>query len=70
MSNEDDEKTIHQVIDALSERFPDLPHDTVEKAVVVEYQSFADSPVRDYIAVLVQRGARMRLANDSSSLAA
>jgi hypothetical protein len=52
---------IRQVCERLSRQFPELPPDEIEKAVYGKYDSFAESPVRDFVPVLVERGSRQRL---------
>ena len=45
-----------------SGQFPELPPDEIERTVRVKYESFADSPIRDFVPVLVERAARRQLA--------
>jgi len=49
------------VCERLSRQFPELPPEEIEKAVHGKYDSFAKSPVRDFVPVLVERGSRERL---------
>jgi len=58
--NESD--AIRQVVGRLSRQFPELPAEDVEQAVYGKYESFTDSPIRDFVPVLVERAARKRLA--------
>ena len=50
-----------EVVERLSERFPDVSREVVEAAVRVEHEGL-DGPVRDYVPVLVEHAARDRLA--------
>lgn len=58
--NEND--AIQHVVGRLARQFPELPPREVERAVYGKYESFADSPIRDFVPVLVERSARNRLA--------
>lgn len=60
VQNEND--AIQHVVGRLARQFPELPATEVERAVYGKYKSFADSPIRDFVPVLVERGARNRLA--------
>ena len=50
-----------EVVERLSQRFPDVSREVVEAAVRVEHEGL-DGPVRDYVPVLVEHAARDRLA--------
>ena len=52
---------MEEVVERLSERFPDVSREVVEAAVRVEHEGL-DGPVRDYVPVLVEHAARDRLA--------
>lgn len=45
------------------ERFPELPATEVEQAVYGRYGTFDESPVRDFVRVLVERATREQLAD-------
>jgi hypothetical protein len=45
----------------LREKFPAVPPHEIDGAVRAELDEFAGSPVRDYIEVLTERGAKKRL---------
>lgn len=59
-----------QVTRRLREKFPAAAPGEVEAAVRAELDEFAGRPVRDYIEVLTERGARKRLRTAASSIAA
>ncbi len=61
-----EEDAIRQVAARLTRQFPDLPVDEVERAVYGKYGSFDDSPVRDFVPVLVERASRGRLAEQQT----
>ena len=61
MSHVDEHQAIEQVCARLSARFPTVPAETVRRVVSETHQAL-DGPVRDYVPVLVERGARERLA--------
>jgi hypothetical protein len=58
---QDDEKVVREVIEHLLERLPQAPEDEVEKTVVALFGEWADSPVRSFLPVLVEKEARERL---------
>ena len=53
---------MQHVVGRLGGQFPELPPDEIERTVRVKYESFADSPIRDFVPVLVERAARRQLA--------
>jgi hypothetical protein len=56
-----EEEAIRQVAERLAQQFPEVPVPDVEQAVYSKYGSFQDSPVRDFVPVLVERASRRRL---------
>lgn len=59
----DDEATrIREVVERLTRRHPDVPAETVERVVHRSHARFADTPVRDFIPLLVERNARNELS--------
>lgn len=54
-------QAIAAAVDRLTERFPDEPRSVVEDVVAEEYSVLDGCRVRDYVAILVERGARRRL---------
>ena len=67
MSDSDETKSIDTVIAALELRFPTLPRPEIEEVVGHTYHQFDGAPIRDYIPVLVQRGARNQLLEMSGA---
>jgi hypothetical protein len=59
---QDESDAIRHIVGRLSRQFPELPAEDVERAVYRKYESFTDSPIRDFVPVLVERAARRRLA--------
>lgn len=57
----DPEKEIRVIVDDLAQHHPSLPRSVVEVTVREEWQSYATARVRDFVPVLVLRGARERL---------
>ena len=53
---------IQHVVGRLGGQFPELPPDEIERTVRDKYESLADSPIRDFVPVLVERAARRQLA--------
>ena len=58
-----EEDAIRAVATRLTRRFPELRPDEVHQAVYGKYHQFDDSPVRDFVPLLVEQAARRRLAS-------
>lgn len=54
-------QALADVVDRLALRFPVEPRSVIEEVVAHEYSLFAESRVRDYIPILVERAAKLRL---------
>ena len=54
-------QALADVVDRLAQRFPVEPRSVIEEVVAHEYSLFAESRVRDYIPILVERAAKLRL---------
>jgi hypothetical protein len=52
---------IRQVAERLARQYPELPSGEVEQAVYRAYGTFDESPVRDFVPVLVERASRREL---------
>ncbi|MBF4573923.1 hypothetical protein ITJ64_15515 [Herbiconiux sp. VKM Ac-1786] len=59
-----DEETIEQIVDRLQERFPDRDRAEIEAVARDEYRTLEGRPVRDYLAILVERSTRKRLKKE------
>ncbi|WP_422386418.1 three-helix bundle dimerization domain-containing protein [Cryobacterium breve] len=60
--NLDDElQAVDKIVDRLTERFPNLPRSSVERAVREEHETFSGRPIRDFVPVLVEHGVKERL---------
>lgn len=57
----DIDEIYRQVSTRLREKFPQVPATEVDAAVRAELDELAGRPVRDYIEVLTERGAKKRL---------
>ncbi|HCB59616.1 MAG TPA: hypothetical protein DEP82_17330 [Arthrobacter bacterium] len=55
---EGEDRAVAHVIDRLAERFPDVPRSSIERAVQERRAALAGNPVRDYIPVLIEHGAK------------
>ena len=65
---ESSERTvIDQVVDRLAEKFPGVPGEKVTDVVNACYAHFDGRPVRDFVPLFVERGARSQLAQISGS---
>lgn len=60
-TNIDIDEIYTHVISRMREKFPELAPSDIEAAVRAELDEFAGRPVRDYIEVLTERGAKKRL---------
>ena len=58
-----EDQEIARVINRLTQQFPELPPEEIERAVHGTYTSFGDSPIRDFVPVLVERASRKTLAD-------
>lgn len=61
MTNEPEVRALMAVVDRLAERFPEEPRSVIENVVAEEHRVLDDGPIRDYVPVLVERAARLRL---------
>jgi hypothetical protein len=52
---------IKQVVDRLSSVYPDVPADTVATVVHVNHARFDGRPVRDFVPLFMERGAKEEL---------
>jgi hypothetical protein len=57
----DELKAVEQVCERLVARFPTVPITTV-RATVQEFHATLDGPVRNFVPILVEHGARDRLS--------
>jgi hypothetical protein len=58
-------RALRSVVDRLSRRFPDHPRSLIEDVVAYEHSLFAEGRVRDYIPILVERAAKLRLGSSA-----
>lgn len=62
-----DEDTIKQVVDRLQAKYPDTPRADIESATRTEFGELAGRPVKDYLAILVERATKKRLKKSGST---
>ena len=62
MTKESEARALMEVMERLAERFPDKDRSAIEQIVAEEHELLDDGPIRDYVPVLVERAARLRLA--------
>jgi hypothetical protein len=60
----DEERVLAQVSESLGRQFPTLAKDALAARVRQAQARLADAPVRDFIAVLVERAVRQELAKE------
>jgi len=58
---EHEDHAVAQVIDRLAERYPDRPRSFIEDVVTAERHLLDGKPIRDYVPVLIEHGAKARL---------
>ena len=63
-----EEDAIRQVAARLAQQFPEVPAPDIERAVYGKYGSFDESPVRDFVPVLVERASRQQLRDTRTRL--
>ena len=63
MSKEPEVRALLAVVDRLAERFPGQDRTVIEQMVAEEHALFDDGPIRDYVPVLVERAAKLRLSH-------
>ncbi|WP_258803069.1 three-helix bundle dimerization domain-containing protein [Pseudarthrobacter sp. NS4] len=56
-------QALTDVVNRLAERFPGEPRSVIEDLVAHEHSLFDESRVRDYIPILVERAAKLRLVH-------
>jgi hypothetical protein len=61
MNGSDEERAVEQVADRLAVRFPDVPKDRVVDVVSQAHSALDGNPIRDFVPVLVEHDARVRL---------
>lgn len=61
MAKQDEAQAVAAVIDRLAMKFPDTPRPQIEEVVSEEYTALNDGPIRDYVPVLIERAAKLRL---------
>lgn len=67
-NDESEERAVSEVIDRLSEKYPAVDRARIETIVAEEHLAFAGKPVRDFVAVLVEKSSKKRVKQLSKSL--
>jgi len=66
LSPEDEIRAVTEVVERLAASFPQVAPDVVQHTVRTSYEHFADSPIRDFVPVLVERMAKTSLVTKST----
>lgn len=66
MKTPNEDEAVAEIVSRLSTRFPDAPRADVEAVVDSEHHAYDGRPVRAYVPVLVERGAKQKLRAQSS----
>jgi hypothetical protein len=61
VTREDEDRQVAAVAERLASRHPEVPAETVDEIVREAREKFIDSPVRDFVPLLVERSARERI---------
>ena len=61
MDRSDEERAIGEVIERLAKQFPQVPAEAVEQVVSQSRPEFDEVPIRDFVPLFVERGAKARL---------
>ena len=61
MKTPNEDEAVAEIISRLATRFPDAPRADVEAVVDSEHHAYDGRPVRTYVPVLVERGAKQKL---------
>ncbi|WP_345803356.1 hypothetical protein AAIB33_09820 [Microbacterium sp. AZCO] len=61
---------VEEIVDRLAEKYPDLTRERVAEVVGEVHLSMTEAKVRDFVPVLVERGAKQRLAPEAKALSA
>ncbi|GAA1948815.1 three-helix bundle dimerization domain-containing protein [Agromyces allii] len=56
-----EENAVAEVVDRLAERFPSVEKTEITRIVADEYGAFEGRPVRDFVPVLTEKGAKERV---------
>ena len=56
-----EDQAVSQVVERLAEKFPDRARSVIEDVVSEERHLLDGKPIRDYIPVLIEHGAKARL---------
>jgi len=61
MDRSDEDRAIGEVIDRLAKQFPGVSAEHVAQVVGESRPEFEDVPIRDFVPLFVERGAKARL---------
>ena len=62
MAKKSEAQAVAAVVDRLAAHFPGQPRSVIEDVVAHEHSLFDEGRVRDYIPILVERAAKLRLS--------
>jgi hypothetical protein len=61
MDRSDEDRAITEVVERLAKQFPQVSAAEVEQVVSQSRPEFDDVPIRDFVPLFVERGAKQRL---------
>jgi hypothetical protein len=62
----EEQAALHQIAQRIAAQLPEVAHEVIVRTIRGEYEQFADSRVRDFVPVLVERRARAGLRESST----
>jgi hypothetical protein len=68
MDRSDEDRAISEIIDRLAKQFPQVPADEVARVVGQSRPEFDEVPIRDFVPLFVERGAKARLRQMSEPI--
>lgn len=54
-------KVMHEVVDRVADRLPNVDREVVTAEVSAQFQEYSDSTVRDFLPILVERAVIARI---------
>jgi hypothetical protein len=66
MDRSEETRAINEVVDRLAKQFPGVPSENVAEVVHEVQPEFDEAPIRDFVPLFVERGAKQRLRQTSS----
>jgi hypothetical protein len=59
-----EQAALAKIAERIASQFPELSAEEIDRAIQGRYAAFTDSPIRDFVPVLVERQVKRDLATD------